>query len=153
MLASTSQFAQCCHSCGGASQERGFGSSQTTVCSGKRSIMRSPCHPSTIFSIQSSGAEPGSYSHLAEASVLRGLVNLVQAKCQPPPHPSITAKSSPLLSTIISLLASDIGRPLPPLDWSFLDSLHDSATLRSEIYTIVSDCLNLQYFLKQTCCY
>merc|ERR1719447_2135452 len=86
---------------------------------------------------QSTGAEPGFYSHLAEASVLRGLVNMVQAKCQPPPHPSITAKASSLLSNILSLLASDIGRPLPPLDWTFLDSLHDSATLRPAVIELL----------------
>ena len=79
---------------------------------------------------QSSGAEPGSYSHLTEASVLRGLVNFLQAKSQLSPHPSITAKASPLLASIISLLAANLGRPLPPLDWTFLDSLHDSAMLR-----------------------
>ena len=79
---------------------------------------------------QSSGAEPGSYSHLTEASVLRGLVNFLQAKSQLSPHPSITAKASPLLVCIISLLASNLGRPLPPLDWTFLDSLHESAMLR-----------------------
>ena len=37
---------------------------------------------------QSSGAEPGSYSHLTEASVLRGLVNFLQANSQLSLHPS-----------------------------------------------------------------
>ena len=88
------------------------------------------CLPFQTHSFQSSGAEPGSYSHLTEASVLRGLVNFLQAKSQLSPHPSITAKASPLLVSIISLLASNLGRPLPPLDWTFLDSLHESAMLR-----------------------
>ena len=88
------------------------------------------CRPFQTHFFQSSGAEPGSYSHLTEASVLRGLVNFLQAKSQLSPHPSITAKASPLLVSIISLLASNLGRPLPPLDWTFLDSLHESAMLR-----------------------
>ena len=82
---------------------------------------------------QNSGAEPGSYSHLTETSVLRGLVSFLQAKSQLSPHPSTTAKASPLLASIISLLAAKLGRPLPPLDWTFLDSLHESAMLRLDL--------------------
>ena len=110
---------------------------------------------------QNSGAEPGSYSHLTETSVLRGLVSFLQAKSQLSPHPSTTAKASPLLASIISLLAAKLGRPLPPLDWTFLDSLHESAMLRLDLVEFQSSKVRVwmlkalfinAVIIMQTCC-
>jgi hypothetical protein len=76
--------------------------------------------PRPLYS-QGTGAEPLSYSHLSESSVLRGLVTALQvqtaASSQLPAHPADTAKAAGQVLPLLLLLAGDYGRPLPPLAW------------------------------------
>ena len=156
MLASTSHFAQCCHSCGGASQERGFGSSKTTICSGKRPIKESPLQLSMTFP-----PELGSRTWLL-LSPCRGLC--APRLGQPGPG-QVPTSTSPIHHR--QSLPSSLNHPLPVgvrhrsptppfgLDFLGLSSRFCNAQVRNIyiIYNCLSNCLSLQYFFKQTCCY
>jgi hypothetical protein len=65
--------------------------------------------------------------------VLRGLVSALQAaataRLQLPGHPALADRAAPRLAAILALLAGDLGRPLPPLDWGFLEPLLQDAAL------------------------
>ena len=75
-------------------------------------------------SMQSAGAEPVNYSHLPEQSVLRGVV----ARCQE--AGAGRGEDTGWLRGGLGVLAADHGRPLPPLDWAWLEPLCGDAELR-----------------------
>ena len=99
-------------------------------------------HRSPGLYCQTSGAEPPSYSHLAEASVARGQVASLQAevtsRLQLSPHPGLAAQTATPLLALLQVLAGDLPQPLPPLDWSFLEPLQEEAVLRGEVVSLLA---------------
>ena len=101
--------------------------------------------PRAIYSLsqamQNAGAEPVNYSHLPEQSVLRGVVTWCQersaARRDLPPHPTQLQENKTLV-TLMRILSADHARPLPPLDWSFLEPLFSDADLRPGVISLIS---------------
>ena len=94
-------------------------------------------------SMQSSGSEPVNYSHLPELSVLRGLVQAVMeaaaSRRDLPRHPSQLEAENSTLQPLLALLASDYGRPLPPLDWTGLEPLlGEAGGLRPVVISVLA---------------
>ena len=93
-------------------------------------------------SMQNSGTEPVNYSHLPEHSVLRGLVQTslesAAARRDLPRHPSQLQSESSALAAVLRLLAADHGRPLPPLDWTFLEQLFVDPVLRPGVIAVLA---------------
>ena len=89
-----------------------------------------------------SGSEPVNYNHLPEHSLLRGIVAFLLATAQArrglPLHPSQQQEARPALSACLRILASDLTRPLPPLDWSNLEPLYEDNHIRSFFLGAVS---------------
>jgi len=92
-------------------------------------------------SMQNSGAEPVNFCHLPEHSVLRGIVQWCQdcalARRDLPLHPSQLSDQNKSLKLGLSLLAADYDRPLPPLDWGFLEPFFVDGELRSSVISLL----------------
>ena len=90
---------------------------------------------------QGSGAEPTSYSHLPEGSLLRGLLVALQAAVAARrhlmPHPALAEAAAPALAPLLHLLAGDHGRALPPLDWSLLEPLQGEGATRPAVLAVL----------------
>ena len=54
-----------------------------------------------------------------------------------PLHPSQLEDQNKSLKLGLTLLASDFGRPLPPLDWGFLEPFFVDAQLRSSVISLL----------------
>lgn len=86
--------------------------------------------------MQNAGAEPVSYNHLPDHSVLRGLVGyLLQQRELPRPHLS---DGGPLAACLAVLARPHPSRPLPPLDWSSLEYMLDSVELNNHFVNIIA---------------
>ena len=94
-------------------------------------------------SMQSSGSEPLNYSHLPDHSVLRGLVQAAMeaaaSRRDLPRHPSQLEAENTALLPLLALLATDYGRPLPPLDWAGLEPLlGEAGGLRPAVISVLA---------------
>ena len=97
--------------------------------------------PRAVYSL-SSGGEPLNYSHLPDHSVLRGLlqtsIDSAASRRDLPRHPSQLQSENIGLAAIMRLLAADYGRPLPPLDWTFLEPLTGDPGLRLTAISVLA---------------
>ena len=102
--------------------------------------------PRAVYSLsqamKNASAEPVNYSHLPEASVLRGLVawliEVAASRRDLPRHPSQLTDENKSLNVCLRVLATDHGRPLPPLDWSLLEPLFSDPELRQGVISVLS---------------
>ena len=102
--------------------------------------------PRAVYSLsqamKNAGAEPVNYSHLPETSVLRGLVawtmEAAVTRLDLPRHPSQLSNENKSLSVCLRVLATDHGRTLPPVDWSFLEPLSSDPELRAGVISVLA---------------
>ena len=92
--------------------------------------------------IQNSGTEPVNYNHLPEHSVSRGLVGAIitaaATRREPPRHPTQHKEQNRCLSACLWILAANHGRPMPPLDWAFLEPFFPDAALRGGVTAVLA---------------
>ena len=102
--------------------------------------------PRAVYSLsqamKNAGAEPVNYSHLPEASVLRGLVawliEVAVSRRDLPRHPSQLTEEDKAVNVCLRVLATDHGRPLPPVDWSLFEPLFVDPELRLGVISVLA---------------
>jgi len=102
--------------------------------------------PRAVYSLsqamQNSGTEPVNYNHLPEHSVSRGLVGAIitaaTTRRELPRHPAQHQEENRCLSACLRILAADHGRPMPPLDWAFLEPFFPDAALRGGVTAVLA---------------
>lgn len=92
--------------------------------------------------MKNAGAEPVNYNHLPDHSLLRGvLAHLLAAALERrdlPLHPSQQHGARPVLAACLRMMARDMGKPLPPFDWSNLDPLFSDPQLREPLIEVLA---------------